>query len=114
MGDIWDSISGLDDDDDAEKKNLDDVYVDVNVVLGRTEMPIHELLRQGKGAVIPLDSNEDDDVFLYIGLTAVAQGQLMLNGERIEISVTKAHNRPALHRPPSDPFRQKNSDEVPQ
>ncbi len=41
---------------------LDKVSVDVSVVLGRSRMPIHQLLRMGRGAVIELESGEEDEV----------------------------------------------------
>ena len=43
---------------------LDDVSIDIAVVLGRTAMPIHQVLRLGGGDVIELDSTEEDDVHI--------------------------------------------------
>jgi len=41
---------------------LDNVSIDISVVLGRTAMPIHQVLRLGRGAIIELDSSEEDEV----------------------------------------------------
>ena len=41
---------------------LDKVSVDITVVLGTTNMPIHQVLRLGRGAIIELDASEDDEV----------------------------------------------------
>ena len=41
---------------------LDNVSIDIAVVLGKTAMPIHQVLRLGRGAIIELDSSEDDEV----------------------------------------------------
>ncbi len=90
---------------DTEKTPITDVDVNLTIVLGETTMPIHELLRLGRGAVISLDSTEDDDVNVLAGQESVAAGQLRLNGEQIEIIVTEAKLRGPEHRPSSDPFK---------
>ncbi|WP_150522850.1 FliM/FliN family flagellar motor switch protein [Roseibium sediminis] len=68
---------------------FDDIYVDISVVLGTSKMPIHQLLRMGRGAVIDLDVGEDDDVKIYANKTLIATGQVVLLGERIGISITE-------------------------
>jgi flagellar motor switch protein FliM len=42
--------------------NVDNVKVEISVVLGRSVIPMHQLLRMGRGAVIELDSHQDDPV----------------------------------------------------
>ena len=41
---------------------LDDLKVNLSVVLGRSRMPVHMLLRMGRGAVIELEATETDMV----------------------------------------------------
>jgi flagellar motor switch protein FliN len=41
---------------------LDNVSIDIAVVLGETSMPIHQVLPLGRGAIIELDSSEEDEV----------------------------------------------------
>jgi len=38
---------------------IDPVSLDVQVVLGSTDMPVHQVLRLGRGAIIELDATED-------------------------------------------------------
>jgi flagellar motor switch/type III secretory pathway protein FliN len=49
---------------DAQKEThvatLDKVAVGITVVLGTTSMPIHQVLRVGRGAIIELDASEED------------------------------------------------------
>ena len=78
---------------------FDEIHVDISVVLGENEMPVHQLLRMGRGAVIDLDVNEDDDVRIYANSTLVAKGQVVLLGERIGISITEVLMRPPEIRP---------------
>jgi flagellar motor switch protein FliN/FliY len=78
---------------------FDEIKVDISVVLGENEMPVHQLLRMGRGAVIDLDVAEDDDVKIYANNTLVAKGQVVLLGERIGISITEVLMRPPDIRP---------------
>ncbi|QFT31775.1 FliM/FliN family flagellar motor switch protein [Roseibium porphyridii] len=78
---------------------FDEIKVDISVVLGESEMPVHQLLRMGRGAVIDLDVAEDDDVKIYANNTLVAKGQVVLLGERIGISITEVLMRPPEVRP---------------
>ncbi|MET1410833.1 FliM/FliN family flagellar motor switch protein [Roseibium sp. HPY-6] len=78
---------------------FDEIKVDISVVLGESEMPVHQLLRMGRGAVIDLDVSEDDDVKIYANNTLVARGQVVLLGERIGISITEILMRPPEVRP---------------
>ena len=41
---------------------LDKVSVDLMVVLGTTTMPIHQVMRLSRGAIIELDATEQDEV----------------------------------------------------
>ncbi|QDG77136.1 FliM/FliN family flagellar motor switch protein [Labrenzia sp. PHM005] len=78
---------------------FDEINVDISVVLGENLMPVHQLLRMGRGAVIDLDVDEDDDVKIYANSTLVAKGQVVLLGERIGISITEVLMRPPEIRP---------------
>jgi len=78
---------------------FDEINVDISVVLGSSEMPVHQLLRMGRGAVIDLDVREDDDVSIYANNTLVAKGQVVLLGERIGISITEVLMRSPEIRP---------------
>jgi flagellar motor switch protein FliN/FliY len=58
-------------------------------VLGGQTMPIHQLLRMGRGAVIELDRQADEDVEILANDVPIARGQVVLKGERIGISITE-------------------------
>ena len=66
---------------------LDDVSVDIAVVLGTTSMPIHQVLRLGRGAIIELDASEDDDVRILANNLSVAKGTVIVSGNRIAVEV---------------------------
>ena len=66
---------------------LDDVSVDITVVLGTSLMPIHQVLRLGRGAIIELDSSEDDEVRILANNLPVAKGTVIVSGNRIAVEV---------------------------
>jgi flagellar motor switch protein FliN/FliY len=73
----------------VEEKAVQDVSVELSVVLGRKNMPIHQLLKMGRGAVIELDASVDDDAWVYANNKLIARGKVMIMGENVAISITE-------------------------
>ena len=67
--------------------NIDSVSVDLMVVLGTTSMPVHQVLRLSRGAVIELDTTEQDEVKVLANNTPVASGVVIVNRNRIGVEV---------------------------
>ena len=78
---------------------FDNITIEISVVLGSAEMPSHQPLRMGRGAVIELTSREDDDVQILANNIPIARGQVVLQGERVGVSVTEVLVRPPEARP---------------
>jgi flagellar motor switch protein FliN/FliY len=74
---------------------LDAVGIDIAVVLGTTKMPIHQVLRLGRGAIIELDSSEDDEVEILANNFRVAKGTVVVSGNRIAVEVKELAPPPA-------------------
>ena len=68
---------------------FDKVSVDITVVLGTTFMPIHQVLRLGRGAIIELESTENDEVKILANNLPVAQGAVVVSGNRIAVEVKR-------------------------
>ena len=66
------------------------VNVEIAVVLGRSTLPMQQLLRMGRGAVIPLDAKATDEVWILVNNHPVARGEIQINDEKISIAVTRA------------------------
>ena len=66
---------------------LDNVSIDIAVVLGRTSMPIHQVLRLGRGAIIELDASEEDEVRILANNLPVAKGTVIVSGNKIAVEV---------------------------
>ena len=73
---------------------LDKVAVDITVVLGTTFMPVHQVLRLGRGAIIELEATEDDAVNILANNLPVAKGTVVVNGNRIAVEVGELLQRP--------------------
>ena len=69
--------------------NLDNVKVEISVVLGRSVIPMHQLLRMGRGAVIELDTHQDDPVTILANDKPVAKGEIQIQGDKIGVSVVE-------------------------
>jgi flagellar motor switch protein FliN/FliY len=70
-------------------QTLGKVSLDITVVLGTTTMPVHQVLRLGRGAIIELDTAETDDVKVLANDLPVAKGAVVVNGNRIAVEVTQ-------------------------
>ena len=66
---------------------LDKVSVDLMVVLGTTSMPVHQVMRLSRGAIIELDATEQDEVKILANNLPVASGVVMVNRNRITVEV---------------------------
>ncbi len=67
---------------------VESVKVEISVVIGRTTLPIHQLLRMGRGAVIELDAHQNDDVWILANDEPIARGEIVLQGDVIAVSIT--------------------------
>jgi flagellar motor switch protein FliN len=69
--------------------NLDSVKVEISVVLGKSVIPMHQLLRMGRGAVIELEARQDDPVLVLANDKPVATGEIVIHGDKIGVSITE-------------------------
>ena len=68
---------------------INSVNVEISVVLGRSVLPMSQLLKMGRGAVIPLDASEHDEVWILASNHPVARGEIEIREDRIAITVTR-------------------------
>ena len=71
------------------KSSVKDVKVEISVLLGRSVIPMHQLLRMGRGAVIELDSHQDEPVTVLANNKPIAKGEILIEGDRIAVSITE-------------------------
>ena len=53
---------------------------------------MQQLLRMGRGAVIPLDAKTNDEVWILANNHPVARGEIQISDEKIAITVTRTAN----------------------
>lgn len=68
---------------------LDKVSVDLMVVLGTTSMPVHQVMRLSRGAIIELDTTEQDEVKVLANNLPIASGVVVVNRNRIAVEVKR-------------------------
>ena len=81
----------------AGKTQVEAVQVDVSVVLGRCSMPMQQLLKMGRGAVIPLDTKESDQLWILASGHPIARGEITIQGDRLCITVTESADVHEFH-----------------
>ncbi len=69
--------------------SLNDIEVDITVELGAAVMPIHHLLRMGRGAVIELDTTLGDPLRVYANRTLVALGEVNVDEGRLSVELKR-------------------------
>ncbi len=72
---------------------LESISVDLSVVLGSAQMPVRQVLKMGRGAVIPLDCGEDDPTLVYVNDQLVARGRIVVRYENMSIEITDVVRR---------------------
>ncbi|NWG52380.1 MAG: flagellar motor switch protein FliN [Hydrogenophilaceae bacterium] len=70
------------------KTQVHSVKVELSVVLGRSMLPMHQLLRMGRGAVIPLDAGENDELWILANNHPIARGEITIDGDRLCVTIT--------------------------
>lgn len=68
--------------------SVNNVFVELSVVLGKTTLPIHQLLKMGRGAVIELGTRQDEEIWVLANNVPIARGQIVVQGERVAVSIT--------------------------
>lgn len=64
------------------------VTVEISVVLGHSMMPVHQLLKMGRGAVIELDTTVNDPTSIYANDQLIARGEVMVVDDHIAVTIT--------------------------
>ena len=66
---------------------IEDINVDIAVELGATVMPVHQLLRMGRGAVIELDTLANEHVVVLANNMQIAEAEVVVSGDAIAVSI---------------------------
>ena len=72
---------------------LESISVEMSIVLGSAQIPIRQILKMGRGAMIPLDRGQDDPTLVYVNDELVAKGQVLVEGNQMLFEVTEIVQR---------------------
>jgi flagellar motor switch protein FliN/FliY len=76
--------------------NLDiilDIPLDITVELGRTKMPIRDLLQLGPGSAVPLSRLEGEPVDILANNKLIARGVVLVKDDKYGIRITEITGR---------------------
>ncbi|PBJ81934.1 flagellar motor switch protein FliN [Lysobacteraceae bacterium NML93-0399] len=76
---------------DASDLNLDvilDVPVALSLEVGRTRMPIRNLLQLNRGSVIELERGAGEPLDVYVNGTLIAHGEVVVINDRFGVRLT--------------------------
>lgn len=66
-----------------------DIPVQISAVLGRANMPVNQLLKLGRGAVVELDRKVGEAIDIYVNNRLVARGEVVVVEDRLGITMTE-------------------------
>ena len=74
-------------DDDRNLGLLMDVTVPITAEIGRTDLPLSEVLRLGPGSVIELDKSADEPVEILVNGKLLATAEVVVVGDRFGVRI---------------------------
>ncbi|MBU3078608.1 FliM/FliN family flagellar motor switch protein [Sphingomonas quercus] len=72
---------------------LDGIPIDLSIVLGSTNIPVRQLLKMSRGAMIPFDCDHNDPTLVYVNNQLVAHGKILVDGELMSLEITEVVQR---------------------
>ncbi len=91
--DIAENAAAAAADDDDTIGAVYGISVDVTAVLGTASMPISQILKLGRGAVVELDRLVGEEIELVAEENIIAKGEVIVIEDRLGVSITKITRR---------------------
>ncbi len=73
----------------ADLEAVFEVPVRISVILGRTRMPVANLLKMDIGTVVELDRQVGEAIEIYVNDRLVARGEIVLVENRLGVTMTE-------------------------
>ncbi|NQU61964.1 MAG: flagellar motor switch protein FliN [Rhodospirillales bacterium] len=73
----------------TEVEALMDVEVEITAVLGISNMPISQILKLGRGAVVELNRSVGEDIEVHANNRLVAKGEVIVVDDRLGVTMTE-------------------------
>ena len=81
------------DDDQVAIEAVYGISIDVTAVLGRSSMPISQVLKLGRGAVVELVRFVVEEIELFAEENLIAKGEVVVVDDQLAVSITKIIKR---------------------
>ena len=65
-----------------------DIPIEITAVLGKTRMPLNEILELGKGSLVELDTLENQEVEILVNGKKILYGQVVISQQNFGIKIT--------------------------
>jgi flagellar motor switch protein FliN/FliY len=65
-----------------------DITVEVSAVLGSAQVPVKQLLKLGRGAVVELERKINEPIDLVVNKTLVGRGEVVVLDDRLGVTVS--------------------------
>ncbi len=78
-----------DSEDDAKSGAIYEVVVEISAVLGTSMMPISQILKLGRGAVVELDRRVGENIELKANNQLVARGEIIVLDELLGVTISE-------------------------
>lgn len=72
---------------------LEGIPIDLSIVLGSTNIPIRQVLKMSRGAMIPFDCDHNDPTLVYVNNELIAKGRILVDGELMSLEITEVLRR---------------------
>ena len=66
-----------------------DVEVEITAVLGTSKIPISQILKLGRGAVVELNRSVGEDIEVHANNRIVAKGEVIVVDDRLGVTLTE-------------------------
>ncbi len=63
--------------------------VQISAVLGKSSMPVNQLLKLGRGAVVELDRKVGEAIDIYVNNRLVARGEVVVVEDKLGVTMTE-------------------------
>lgn len=74
---------------DAKSGSIYDVTVEITAILGTSMMPISQILKLGRGAVVELDRRVGENIELRANNLLIARGDIVVLDEMLGVSLSE-------------------------
>lgn len=76
-------------DNEINLESISDIPVEISAILGSTLLPVSQLLKLGRGAVVKLDRKVGEPIDILVNNRLVAKGEVVIVENRIGVTMTE-------------------------